>query len=1333
MKKLKYYILCFSVLLGWTSLYAERVDLEKAEKVAQGYVQSRSKGRAKQNIRLKYTASKKRPHSARMGGTSEQDTAYYYVFNVNEETDGNFVIIAADDAVRPVLGYSDSGSYDENNQPPNFAWWMEEIEKQIAYAQEQNIPQSEDIKKEWEAYLSGASTFSATTVGPLIQTKWGQSEPYNNLCPLDNGQNCVTGCVATAMAQIMKYHNHPTKGSGSSPAYIASRSNILVPSVTFDVDYDWENMLDSYSGTETQQQQEAVAPLMYHCGASIKMNYSVNESEAYSADVAPALKTYFGYDKSTRYVSRNSYTNAQWDALLKEQIDAELPIYYSSTSSSHGFGHAFVCDGYDGDGRFHFNWGWNGKDDGYFATSALNPGINFDYNHAIAADIKPISGYLKELRVSEGALSPSFRPYIFDYILQVGASVESVDITGVTDISGATVTGNVNGFSLPLNDSISVDIQASLPNGESQNYRVLVLRSDPSPASASFTWRLDKGREVNYIFQELNNKVPYLTIDWGDGTSGTELSHFYNEADIYQVVVSENYKMIYPLKSISIGRYEDQNIHITQVDVREAPLLEKLYVQRGEFTQLDISRNTELRQLECSYNAQLTNLDISNNTALRWLYCYDNRLTSLDVSNNPNLTQVYCDNNCIPLVDLYKISQRDDITYKELGLQTLPDTTVLTDVPAPIDTVFYGINSTFTISPSAPANYTLNNGEITFLNVGVYEVTITNPAISGARVLQKFTVTRPATGVSLNKSTLGLFVRDTEQLVAAVAPNDANQNVMWSSDNPDVASVSDNGTVIAKAAGTATITAITEDGGFTATCAVTIAIQPVMGISLNKSTLNLIVENSEQLTATLTPANATNQNVTWSSGNPDVASVSDNGTVTAKTTGTATITATTEDGILTATCNVTVKIEYNISVVGGTASAEKAILGTTVTITADSPLAGKAFDKWTSEDVTFADINAATTTFVMPEKAVTITATYKNINYTISVTGGSADKATAIMGEEVTLTIGTPPTGKEFDRWNVTEGGVTVTNNKFIMGAENVVIEALWKNINYTIGITGGSADKATAIMGEEVALSIATPPTGKEFDRWNVTEGGVTVTNNRFTMGTENVIVEALWKNINYTLTLTDATGPTAATYQQEVTITADAAPAGKVFDRWTGGIDVISAADRNSAEVTFKMPANNVVLTATYAAVYSIAVTDGVVSHGSAREGATITISSFREGDEWQFIEWISEDVTFADATASTTTFEMPAKTVIIAAKFRNIGTEGCNVKSITIYPNPATEFIQVSEIEEGSDYSIVNSSGQIVLVGTFNGEAISIAHLPPGQYVVQIAGRVIKMVKL
>ena len=490
MKKLKPYILLLCLLLGLLPLHAERVDLEKAEKVAQGYVQSRSKGKSKHNIRLKYTAAKKRGHSARMGGTSEQDTAYYYVFNVNEEAGGNFVIVAADDAARPILGYSENGSYDENNLPPNFVWWMEQIEEQIAYAQEQNIPQSEDIKKEWEAYLNGTSTFSATTVGPLMQTKWGQGPPYNNLCPLDKDQHSRTGCVATAMAQIMKYHNHPAKGSESSPAYVASTSKIVVPSVTFDVDYDWGNMLDSYSGTATPQQQEAVAPLMYHCGASVKMDYSTNASGAPSSNVPPALKTYFGYDENTRYTTRNNYTDAQWDALLKEQIDAGLPIYYASYSTSHGLAHAFVCDGYDGEGRFHFNWGWSGKDDGYYAISAMNPGINFDFGHEIVVDIKPISGNLTELHVSEGTLSPSFRPYIFDYVLQVGSSVESVDITGVTDISGATVTGNVTGLPLSLNDSISVNIQATLPGGESQSYRIVVLRSDPSPV-VSFTWRID--------------------------------------------------------------------------------------------------------------------------------------------------------------------------------------------------------------------------------------------------------------------------------------------------------------------------------------------------------------------------------------------------------------------------------------------------------------------------------------------------------------------------------------------------------------------------------------------------------------------------------------------------------------------------------------------------------------------------------------------------------------------------------------------------------------------------------------------------------------------------
>jgi len=298
--------------------------------------------------------------------------------------------VAGDDAVKPVLGYSNGGNYDENNLPANFAYWMDYLQKQIAWAQEQELAQSEAVQQEWDGYA----------VSPLIQTRWNQNAPYNNMSPEVNGKRSYTGCVATAMSQLMKYHNHPAQGNGSSEAYRTTTHRLNIPSVDFSAtSYDWENMQNTYSqSTASTPQNNAVATLMYQAGVSVKMDYSPNGSGALSSRVPMALVTYFGYDKSIRHLQRQYYDDDAWEAELMEQINAGMPIYYDGYDETEG--HAFVLDGYDGEGKFHFNWGWSGLYDGYFVTTALNPGKDgagagsgvFNSDQTVIIDIRPDRG-----------------------------------------------------------------------------------------------------------------------------------------------------------------------------------------------------------------------------------------------------------------------------------------------------------------------------------------------------------------------------------------------------------------------------------------------------------------------------------------------------------------------------------------------------------------------------------------------------------------------------------------------------------------------------------------------------------------------------------------------------------------------------------------------------------------------------------------------------------------------------------------------------------------------------------------------------------------------------
>lgn len=307
----------------------------------------------------------------------DNPTVYYYVFNTGAN---GFVIVSGDDNVTPILGYSSEGSFDPGNVPKNAQKWFEEYKSQIRYAIEHNVAPTPQIQVDWKTYMSSGyiPAKTASSVTPLVAAKWNQDPYYNDMCPLDNasGQRTVTGCVATAMAQIMKYWSYPARGSGfhsyNHPVYGTISANFGGTT------YNWDAMPNAIDGPNS-----AIATLMHQVGVSVDMNYGIGETGGSSAYVISAmtavencsefaLKTYFGYKNTLQGVQRVNYEESQWLSLLKGELDAKRPILYAGFGS--GGGHAFVCDGYDENNFFHFNWGWGGAHDGYFAMNALNPG-----------------------------------------------------------------------------------------------------------------------------------------------------------------------------------------------------------------------------------------------------------------------------------------------------------------------------------------------------------------------------------------------------------------------------------------------------------------------------------------------------------------------------------------------------------------------------------------------------------------------------------------------------------------------------------------------------------------------------------------------------------------------------------------------------------------------------------------------------------------------------------------------------------------------------------------------------------------------------------------------
>ncbi|MBQ6277269.1 MAG: C10 family peptidase [Bacteroidales bacterium] len=343
--------------------------------------------------------------------TSQTEFTNFYIINA----DGGFVIVSANDIAHPILGYSDSGNFDPQNIPVNMHGWLLGYEDEIDWGISNGATASTEIEAEWEKLSNGQGLAPkrSRSVTALIQTKWGQDMPYNNFCPYDNNEqtNALTGCIATAMAQIMKYWDYPTNGIGSH-SYTHDTYGTL--SADFEnTTYDWGNMLNEYtSAWATQQQKDAVATLMYHCGVAVEMDYGVGASGAPSISLGGyhtycaenALKDFFGYSTTIQGLYKESYSDNDWKNILKAELDAGRPILYSGYDPEAG-GHAFVCDGYDANEYFHINWGWGGNANGFYMLEAMDLGsLDYSYDQDAVIGIQPNTSYFDSLVVTPANL-----------------------------------------------------------------------------------------------------------------------------------------------------------------------------------------------------------------------------------------------------------------------------------------------------------------------------------------------------------------------------------------------------------------------------------------------------------------------------------------------------------------------------------------------------------------------------------------------------------------------------------------------------------------------------------------------------------------------------------------------------------------------------------------------------------------------------------------------------------------------------------------------------------------------------------------------------------------
>lgn len=298
--------------------------------------------------------------------TRSDESDAFYVFNA--EGNGGYVIVSGDDRTTEILGYSKTGNLDMNQLPENLKWWLDGYARQIKAL-------GNSVKPVQKAKTRVADSWEA--IAPLIKTKWNQHEPFNLMCPDKNGKVfgddgfdvnyiCVTGCVATAMTQIMYYYNYP-QNCPAIDEYTTGKGwkmNAL-PATTF----KWTQMKKTYKGDETDESAEAVAELFRYCGQAVSMDYGLGGSEA---GVSPyVMAKVFGYSKNAKLLSRSMYSSSDWEDMVYKDLSENRPVLYGGASMSGG--HQFIVDGYDGSGLYHMNWGWGGMSDGYYVLSLANP------------------------------------------------------------------------------------------------------------------------------------------------------------------------------------------------------------------------------------------------------------------------------------------------------------------------------------------------------------------------------------------------------------------------------------------------------------------------------------------------------------------------------------------------------------------------------------------------------------------------------------------------------------------------------------------------------------------------------------------------------------------------------------------------------------------------------------------------------------------------------------------------------------------------------------------------------------------------------------------------
>ena len=456
---------------------------------------------------------------------------------------GGFVIVSNDDTNAPVVGYSER---EANLDAPELLWYLNAANQALL-----------------SRTASATASENKEPIEPLLKTLWGQDTPYNNLCPTERENTNViypTGCVATAMAQVMYYHQYPEKGTGSITYSFQDRILSADFNNTY---YQWSLMTPTYKkGQYSDESALAVATLMYQCGVSIKMQYNVGGSGAFSYNAATALRKNFGYHENLQIHYRDYYTAKEWINKVYNELKAGRPIIYTGVDESNG-GHCFVVDGYDQNNFVHVNWGWDGMNDGYYDIALLNPsGNKFSQGQTMLTGVDKPTANIEHH--SEIVTDDNFKVTKLGstkLLINDGkyANLSDQDFTGLL---GVVLEGNGKQYVLLSQENKNVPNMYYLTKASSN---MCLLPSDLAngsyriyPASKDDTddyWEpvhISEGNNNSYILVKSDNSIALTAVtdaDWHGTTGLNSLSYSDGASSPYTYVYNAEGQLVCKMKT----------------------------------------------------------------------------------------------------------------------------------------------------------------------------------------------------------------------------------------------------------------------------------------------------------------------------------------------------------------------------------------------------------------------------------------------------------------------------------------------------------------------------------------------------------------------------------------------------------------------------------------------------------------------------------------------------------------------------------------------------------------------------------------------------------------